>query len=114
MVPPRRAKRSRTIELYSERRIRSEHELLEFIEALDEDEGVRVNGSSKNHANGGWIFIGHYEGGYCVNLCDKMWSPKLRKYVTGGNDRWIYFDTSKEAFDYVRKFAKRPLRAWLY
>lgn len=101
-------------ELYSERPIRDEQDLLDFIEALDEDEGIRVNGDLKNHTNGGFIFIGYYRNNFCVNICDKVWNRKLRKHVAGGNDEWYYFETGKEACHFVLKEARRPLRAWLY
>lgn len=104
----------RTARLYSERPIRNEHDLLEFINALDEDEGIRVIGNLKNHSGGGFIFVGHYRGSFCVNICDRIWSSELKKHVAGGKDEWYYFDDGKGAFDFVLKEAKRPLRAWLY
>jgi hypothetical protein len=109
-----KAKRSGTVEIYSERSITNEGDLLDFIEALDEDEGVRVEGNLKNHTDGGFIFVGYYRGSYCVNICDRLWSPKLRKYIAGGKDEWYYFDTGKQAYNFVMKEAKRPIRAWLY
>jgi len=105
---------SRGKELYSERLIKDEHDLLDFIEALDEDEGIRTEGDLKNHANGGFIFVGVYRGSYCVNICDKIWNAKLRKHIAGGKDEWYYFDTGREAYRFVLKEARRPLRAWLY
>ncbi len=99
---------------YSERSITSENDLLDFINALDEDEGVRILGNLKNHEGGGFIFVGYYRGSYCVNICDRVRNPKLRKYVTGGKDEWYYFDTGKQAFNFVMREAKRPVRAWLY
>ncbi len=105
---------SRAIELYSERPIRREQDLLDFIKALDEDEGIRVEGDLKNHDNGGFIFVGNYRGSYCVNICDRLWNSKIRKHIAGGKDEWYYFDTAKGAFHFVLKEAKRPLRAWLY
>lgn len=107
-------KRASQVALYSERPIRNEKDLLDFIEALDEDEGVRADGNLENHVNGGFIFVGIYRGSYCVNICDKLWNPKLRKHVAGGKDEWYYFDTGKEAFRFVLKEARHPLRAWLY
>jgi hypothetical protein len=109
-----RTQRSTTVELYSERAIRNERDLLDFIEALDEDEGIRIEGKLKNHPGGGFIFVGYYRGSYCVNICDKIWNPKLRKHVAGGNDEWYYFDTGTQAFTFVMKEAKRPVRAWLF
>lgn len=105
---------SRMVELYSERRIKDERDLLDFIEALDEDEGVRLDGDLKNHSNGGFIFVGVYRGSYCVNICDKVWSPKLRKHVAAGKDEWYYFETGKEAWRFILKEARQPLHAWLY
>jgi hypothetical protein len=110
----RTTKRSQSVQLYSERVIRNERDLLDFIEALDEDEGIRVQGNLKNHAGGGFIFVGYYRGSYCVNICDKVWSPKLRKYLAGGKDEWYYFDTGKQAFNFVMKEARRPVLGWLY
>lgn len=109
-----RTQRSRSVQLYSERVIRNEGDLLDFIEALDEDEGIRVQGNLKNHAGGGFIFVGYYRGSYCVNICDRVWNQKLRKYLAGGKDEWYYFDTGKQAFNFVMKEAKRPVLAWLY
>jgi len=109
-----KAKRSPVVGTYSERAIKSEQDLLEFTEALDEDEGIRVQGDLKNHSGGGFIFVGYYRGSYCVNICDKVWNRKLRKYLAGGKDEWYYFDTGKQAFTFVMKEAKRPIRAWLY
>jgi len=99
---------------YSERSIRTEQDLLRYIEALDEDEGIRLQGELENHVGGGFIFVGFYRGSYCVNICDKIWNAKLGKHTAGGNDEWYYFDTGKQAFDFVMKETKRPLRAWLY
>ena len=106
--PPRSAKP------YSERTIKSEGDLLDFIQALDEDEGIRVQGNLKNHTGGGFIFVGYYRGNYCVNICDKVWLPTLRKHVAGGKDEWYYFDTGKQAFNFVMREARHPVQAWLY
>ena len=104
----------RVVGRYRERRIKDEQDLLDFIDALDEDEGIRLDGDLKNHSNGGFIFVGTYRGSYCVNICDKVWSPKLRKHVAGANDEWYYFETGMEAWRFVLKEAQRPLHAWLY
>ena len=107
-------RRSKTVQSYYERALRNEQDLLDFTEALDEDEGIRIEGNLKNHTAGGFIFVGYYRGSYCVNICDRVWNPKLRKYLAGGNDEWYYFDTGRQAFTFVMKEAKRPVRAWLY
>ena len=106
--------RKRIIEYYAERPIRNERDLLDFLEALDEDEGIRVEGNLTNHLGGGFIFIGYFRGSYCVNICDRVWSKKLRKYTAGGADEWYYFDAAKETWAFALREAKRPIRAWLY
>jgi hypothetical protein len=109
-----RTQPSRSAEQYSERTIKSEGDLLDFLQALDEDEGIRVQGNLKNHTGGGFIFVGYYRGSYCVNICDKIWLPTLRKHVAGGKDEWYYFDTGKQAFNFVMREARQPVKAWLY
>ena len=104
----------RIIEAYQERPISSEQDLHDFIQALDEDEGIRLEGNLANHVGGGFIFIGYYRGSYCVNICDRVWSPKVGKHVAGERDEWYYFDTAKETYAFVLKEAKRPITAWLY
>jgi hypothetical protein len=110
----REKKLRRGVQLYSERVIRNEADLLDFIQALDEDEGIRVQGNLENHEGGGFIFVGYYRGNYCVNICDKVWNKKLRKHLAGAKDEWYYFDTGRQAFNFVMKEAKHPLIAWLY
>ena len=104
----------RLIEMYQERPIRNELDLSDFIGALDEDEGIRIEGNLTNHIGGGFIFIGYYRGSYCINICDRVWSSKVGKYVAGGGDEWYYFDTAKETYLFALKEAKRPIVAWLY
>ena len=114
LLPVPRKRSSQKVELYAERPITKEQDLLDFIKALDEDEGIRLEADLKNHENGGFIFVGFYRGNYCVNICDRVWNPKVHGYVAGGKDEWYYFDTSKEAYRFVVKEAKQPIRAWLY
>jgi hypothetical protein len=104
----------RIIETYQERPITSERDLYDFIEALDEDEGIRVEGNLTNHVGGGFIFIGYYRGSYCINICDRVWNEKVRKHVAAGRDEWYYFDTAKETYAFALKEAKHPIDAWLY
>jgi len=104
----------RIIEAYQERPISSEQDLHDFIQALDEDEGIRLEGNLANHVGGGFIFIGYYRGSYCVNICDRVWSARVGKHVAGERDEWYYFDTAKETYSFVLKEAKRPITAWLY
>lgn len=114
ILPKAKRRSQRAIELYEERPIKKARDMLDFIKALDEDEGIRVVGDAKNHENGGFVFVGYYRGSYCVNICDRVWNPKLRKYVAGEKDEWYYFETARETFNFVQKEAKKPLQAWLY
>ena len=107
-------RKHRVVEFYQERPIRSEQDLWDFIHALDEDEGIRIEGNLTNHIGGGFIFVGYYRSSYCVNICDRVWSEKLRKYVAGGKDEWYYFDSAKEAYSFTLKEAKRPIEASMY
>ena len=106
--------RSKVSYQYSERSIANRKDLYDFIDALDEDEGIRICGKLKNHVGGGFVFIGYYRGNYCVNICDRKWNRRLRKYVAGGNDEWYYFDTASQAYTFALKQAKSPIQAWLY
>jgi hypothetical protein len=106
--------RSKVPYQYSERPIANRKDLYDFIDALDEDEGIRICGKLKNHAGGGFVFIGYYRGSYCVNICDRIWNSRLRKYVAGGKDEWYYFDTMSQAYTFALKQAKLPIQAWLY
>jgi len=99
---------------YLERPIMGRKDLYDFIDALDEDEGIRIHGKLKNHAGGGFVFIGYYRGSYCVNICDRIWNRKLRKFIAGGNDEWYYFDTAPQAYNFAVRQAKTPIRASLY
>lgn len=100
--------------IYNERRIRNFRLLRRLVQALDEDEGVRVEGTLPDLANGGYIFVGFYRGSYCVNLCDRILDKRTRRYTAGGNDRWFYFDEFASLWKFLRSIVRRPLRAWLY
>jgi hypothetical protein len=107
-------RKRRVVETYQERQMSNEKDLWDFIHALDEDEGIRVEGDLDNHIGGGFIFVGYYRGSYCVNICDRVWNEKLSKYVAGGKDEWYYYDTAEAAYKFTLKQARRPIRAWLY
>ena len=38
----------------------------------------------------------------------------MKKHVAGEKDEWYYFDKAKEAYDFIVKEARVPIRAWLY
>jgi len=105
-------KRARS--LYVERRIRDLPLLKRFIQALDEDEGLRIEGNRPDLANGGYIFVGFYRSSYCVNLCDRIRDKQSQKYTVGSNDKWFYFDEFTDLWRFLRPLIRKPLRAWLY
>jgi len=105
-------KRRRSI--YTERRIRDLPLLKRLMQALDEDEGIRIEGNVRDLANGGYVFVGFYRGSYCVNLCDRIRDRQSQKYTVGSNDRWFYFEEFSGLWKFLRPLIRKPLRAWLY
>jgi hypothetical protein len=100
--------------IYMERRIQDLALLKRFVRALDEDEGLRIEGNVSDLANGGYIFVGFYRGSYCVNLCDRVKDNQSQKYTVGSNDRWFYFEDASGLWKFLRPLIRKPLRAWLY
>ena len=100
--------------IYAERRIPDLPLLKRFIRALDEDEGIRIEGNLPDLANGGYIFVGFYRGSYCVNLCDRIRDRQTQKYTVGSNDKWFYFEEFNGLWKFLRPLIRKPLRAWLY
>ena len=100
--------------LYMERRIRNPALLRRFMQALDEDEGIRIEGNVPDLANGGYIFVGFYRGSYCVNLCDRIRDKQSQKYTVGSNDQWFYFEEASGLWKFLRPLIRKPLKAWLY
>mgnify|MGYP001115208632 CR=1 FL=1 len=105
-------KRGRSI--YVERRITDHALLRRLMQALDEDEGIRMEGCVPDLANGGYIFVGFYRGSYCVNLCDRVRDTQSQKYTVGPNDKWFYFEKYPELWKFLRPLIRKPLKAWLY
>ena len=100
--------------IYRERRIMDLMLLRRFIRALDEDEGIRIEGNLSDLANGGYIFIGFYRGSYCVNLCDRIRDRQSQAYTVGSNDKWFYFEEFNALWKFLRPLIQKPLKAWLY
>ncbi len=99
---------------YSERRIKDRALLKRLMQALDEDEGIRIEGMLPDFSNGGYIFVGFYRGSYCVNLCDRIRKKRSKDYTVGSNDRWLYFDEFEGLWRFLRPLIRGPLKAWLY
>lgn len=89
-------------------------DLVRFMKALDEDEGIRIEGKVKGLANGGFVFVGFYRGQYCLNTCDRAWDSKIKAYTAGGNDKYEYFERFEELISRIKPLIKKPIRAWLY
>jgi hypothetical protein len=100
--------------IYAERKVPDLPLLKRFIRALDEDEGLRIEGNLPDLANGGYIFVGFYRGSYCVNLCDRIRDRQSQKYTVGSNDKWFYFEEFNGLWKFLRPLIRKPLRAWLY
>lgn len=100
--------------VYSERRLPNLALLKMQMQALDEDEGIRIEGNLPDLANGGYLFVGFYRGSYCVNVCDRVRDDRSKAYTVGSNDRWFYFDNFPDLWKFLRRLVRRPLRAWLY
>ncbi len=50
-----------------------------------------------------------------VKIADERLANKgIKCYITGGNDKWFYFESAKETVNHVVNVARRPLDAWLY
>lgn len=103
-----------TRSIYMERRITDLQQLRKFIRALDEDEGIRMEGNLPDLANVGYIFVGFYRGSYCVNLCDRIRDEQSQKYTVGPNDKWFYFEEFNGLWKFLRPLIRKPLKAWLY
>ncbi|MEM4246245.1 MAG: hypothetical protein QW390_03000 [Candidatus Bathyarchaeia archaeon] len=100
--------------MYREQRIRSIKELRERLEALDEDEGIRIYGDAEGFSNGGFLFAGVYMGRYCIRICDRVWSRRCRKYLARRRSEYLYFARADQAWAFIKSAVKRPLKAWLY
>jgi hypothetical protein len=100
--------------LYQERKITRLKDLPKFIQSLDEDEGIRIEGSVKGLANGGLIFLGFYRGQYCVNMRDKIWKPRLGRFMPGEDSRYLFFNSFQDLWRFLKPAVKKPLRAWMY
>jgi hypothetical protein len=93
-------------------------ELIQIIEALDLDEGIRILGCFKNLRGGGFIFVTTVhtasELKYCVNVAERIYNNESGIYLPGGKETFLYFSDSEETYGYVERHAARPLQAWCY
>lgn len=99
---------------YSEHRIESLNELYVLIQAMDQDEGIRIRGEVDGFENGGFIFVAKSGSRYCINICDRVYDPEKKVFTVGGRDRWLYFESFDEAWETVRKLIRNPIEAYSY
>jgi len=101
-------------ELYKEEEIDNLEDLRRLMEALDEDEGIRVLGKVEGFANGGFIFVSRFRDKFCLNICDRVLDEKTGTYAVGGRDVWLYFDDFDSAWSRLKSLVAEPVKAWLY
>jgi len=101
-------------ELYQEEEINSLEDLRRLMEALDEDEGIRVLGKVEGFANGGFIFVSRFRDRFCLNICDRIWDERTKTYTVGGRDVWLYFDDFDSAWNRLKSLIADPVKGWLY
>ena len=99
---------------YSERRIENLEELALLMQAMDQDEGIRIVGEVEGFKNGGFIFVAKSGDRHCVNVCDRILNPDTKTYAVGGNDLWLYFESFEEAWDKLKTLVRNPLEAYAY
>ena len=108
------SRRTEMTALYHEDEINNLEDLRRLMEALDEDEGIRVLGNAKEFVNGGFIFVSRFREKFCLNICDRVWDEKTETYTVGGRDVWLYFDDVDSAWDRLKSLIAYPVKAWLY
>jgi hypothetical protein len=99
---------------YSEHKIESLNELSVLMQAMDQDEGIRIRGEVEGFENGGFIFVTRSASRYCINVCDRVFDPIRKTYSVGGNDVWFYFDTFEEAWAKLATLIRNPIEAYAY
>jgi hypothetical protein len=99
---------------YTERKIESFEELATIMRAMDQDEGLRVQGRVEGFKGGGFIFMAKSGSRYCIQICDRIDDPASKTFTVGGNDVWMYFDTFEEAWEKLKSLAVNPLEAYSY
>jgi len=100
--------------LYHEDEISNLEDLRRLMEALDEDEGIRVLGRVEGFANGGFIFVSRFRERFCLNICDRVWDENTGTYTVGGRDVWLYFDDINSAWNRLTSLIAHPVKAWFY
>ncbi len=111
-----RARTSRVKKLvpYSERRVNNLEDLALLIQAMDQDEGIRIHGDIRKFKGGGFIFVTKPDNRYCLNIADRIYDSTTKTYKVGGNDEWIYFHNFENVWNRLKSLIKSPLEAYAY
>ncbi|WP_455369168.1 hypothetical protein [[Eubacterium] cellulosolvens] len=100
--------------LYSEKRINNFDDLALLIQAMDQDEGIRIRGNIKRFKGGGFIFVTKPDNRYCLNIADRIYDSTTNTDTVGENDEWIYFHNYEEVWDKLKHLIRNPLEAYAY
>jgi hypothetical protein len=97
-----------------EHRLTSLGDIISALAELDADEGVRVVGRMDGLKGGGFIFINRTRRGYAINTCDRVFDRRHGLYVAGGMGEVFEVGSLEEVTSFLRRNAKKPLRAVRY
>ena len=99
---------------YAEHKVENLEELATIMRAMDQDEGIRVQGEVEGFKGGGFIFVAKSNSRYCIQICDRIYDPATKTSTVGGNDVWMYFDTFEEAWEKLKTLIRNPIEAYSY
>jgi hypothetical protein len=99
---------------YSEKRVNNFEDLALLIQAMDQDEGIRIRGDIRRFKGGGFIFITKSDDRYCLNIVDRIYDSTTNTYTVGGNDEWIYFHNFEKVWEKLKNLIRNPLEAYAY
>ena len=99
---------------YSEKKVNNLEDLALLIQAMDQDEGIRILGNIKRFKGGGFIFVTKTDDRYCLNIVDRIYDSTKNIDTVGENDEWIYFHDFEELWDKLKNLIRNPLEAYAY
>ena len=100
--------------VYRETKIKNTKHLLEILDSLDPDEGIRILGNMPEFKKGGFIFINKPSSYFVVNFCDRVYDKQYMMNLPGGKDVFINYYSPEEVLVNLKiKFAT-PFIASLY
>jgi hypothetical protein len=99
---------------YSERLITNIRELKTLVLGLDLDEGIRFVADIEGYEKGAFVFLTKCGEELCVSIKERVLDKSSRAYVPGAREEWKYFKTPEEAWAFIVKLVKEPIRAYYY